>query len=140
MVKDAVPLAECRSALVLKLRHHGDVLLATPVLSVRKAHAPRLEIDALVYDDTTPMLAGHPALAQLHSVGRNWRSLGAWRQFSEERGLLRSLRSRGSDLLIHLTEHPRGAWLSRLVRARYGVAPVIADRGRWWRKSFTHLY
>jgi len=140
MVKDAIPLGECARALVVKLRHHGDVLLAAPVLSVLKAHAPRLEIDALVYDDTAPMLAGHPALSQLHSVGRNWRSLGAWGQFSEERGLLRTLRSRGYDLLVHLTEHPRGAWLSRLLRARYSVAPVMADRGRWWRKSFTHLY
>ena len=62
MVKDAVPLGECARALVVKLRHHGDVLLAAPVLSVLKAHAPRLEIDALVYDDTAPMLEGHPAL------------------------------------------------------------------------------
>ena len=140
MVRDAIPLGECARALVIKLRHHGDVLLAVPVLSVLKAHAPRLEVDALVYDDTAPMLAGHPALAQLHSVGRNWRSLGAWGQFSEERGLLRTLRLRGYDLFVHLTEHPRGAWLSRLLRARYSVAPVMTDRGRWWRKSFTHLY
>ena len=140
MVKDAIPLAECSRALVVKLRHHGDVLLAAPVLSVLKAHAPRLEIDALVYDDTAPMLAGHPALAQLHSVGRNWRSGGAWGQFAEERALLRTLRSRAYQLLIHLTEHPRGAWLSRLLRARYSVAPVMGDRGRWWRNSFTHLY
>ena len=140
MVKDAIPLGECLRALVVKLRHHGDVLLAAPVLSVLKAHAPRLEIDALVYDDTAPMLAGHPALAQLHIVGRDWRTLGAWAQFSEERRLLRMLRSRGYDLLVHLTEHPRGAWLSRLLRVRHSVAPHMADRGRWWRKSFTHLY
>ena len=48
MVKDAVPLGECRRALVLKLRHHGDVLLAAPVLSVLKAHAPALEVDLFV--------------------------------------------------------------------------------------------
>ena len=69
MVKDAVPLGDCRRALVIKLRHHGDVLLAAPVLSVLKARAPQMEVDALVYDDTAPMLEGHPALAQLH-VGR----------------------------------------------------------------------
>ena len=140
MVKDAIPLGECSRALVVKLRHHGDVLLAAPVLSVLKAHAPRLEIDALVYDDTAPMLAGHPALAQLHIVGRDWRSLGAWAQFSQERALLHALRARGFDLLVHLTEHPRGAWLSRLLRVRHSVAPHMADRGRWWRNSFTHFY
>jgi heptosyltransferase-3 len=140
MVKDAVPLAECARALVVKLRHHGDVLLAAPVLSVLKTHAPRLEIDALVYDDTAPMLEGHPALAQLHRIGRAWRELGAWTQLAREQSLLRALRARRYDLLLHLTEHPRGAWLTRLLGARYSVAPHVLDRGSWWRRSFTHLY
>ena len=52
MLADAVPLADLRRALVIKLRHHGDVLLASPVLSVLKNHAPQVEIDALVYADT----------------------------------------------------------------------------------------
>src|SRR5579871_3245411 len=112
MVRDAVPLGECARALVIKLRHHGDVLLAAPVLGALKAHAPRLEVDALVYDDTAAMLEGHPALAQLHRVGRDWRALGPWQRLSQERALLRRLRSRRYDLLVHLTEHPRGAWLS----------------------------
>jgi heptosyltransferase-3 len=140
MVRDAIPLAQCARALVVKLRHHGDVLLAAPVLSVLKAHAPRLEVDALVYDDTASMLEGHPALAQLHRIGRDWRSLGTWSQLANERALLKTLRARDYDLLVHLTEHPRGAWLSRLLGARHNVAPQVADRGRWWRGSFTHFY
>jgi len=140
MLKDAVPLGECGRALVTKLRHHGDVLLAAPVLSVLKAHAPRMEIDALIYDETVPMLEGHPALARLHTIGRGWRSLGVFDQFSEEKNLFKQLRERRYDLLVHLTEHPRGAWLARLLRVRYGVAPIVAGRGAWWRTSFTHLY
>src|SRR5919198_5598745 len=140
MVRDAIPLAECARALVVKLRHHGDVLLAAPVLSVLKAHAPTLEVDALVYDDTAPMLAGHPALAELHCIGRKWRSLGVWQRLRHERALLRALRRRKYDVLVHLTEHPRGAWLARLLGVRYSVAPTVPDRGRWWRKSFTHFY
>src|SRR5689334_11626546 len=103
MVKDAVPLGECGRALVVKLRHHGDVLLAAPVLSVLKAHAPTLEVDALVYDDTAPMLAGHPALALLHTVGRQWRSLGPLERLRREKALLGVLRARRYDLLIHLS-------------------------------------
>ena len=140
MVRDAVPLGECARALVVKLRHHGDVLLAAPVLSVLKAHAPKLEVDALVYDDTAPMLDGHPALAQLHCIGRKWRHLGVWQRLRHERVLLRALRARRYDLLVHLTEHPRGAWLARLLGVRYAVAPIQRERGAWWRKSFTHLY
>src|SRR5689334_13411581 len=98
MVKDTVPLGECTRALVVKLRHHGDVLLAAPVLSVLKAHAPALEIDALVYEDTRPMLSGHPALAELHSVDRDWKRLGRVAQLRREWRLLRTLRSRRYDL------------------------------------------
>src|SRR6266581_3619656 len=54
MVRDAVPLTECGRALVVKLRHHGDVLLAAPVLTTLKSHAPKLEVDALIYDDAAP--------------------------------------------------------------------------------------
>ncbi|HET7671067.1 MAG TPA: hypothetical protein VFK84_11715, partial [Burkholderiales bacterium] len=139
-MRDAVPLGECGRALVVKLRHHGDVLLAAPVLSVLKAHAPRIEVDALVYDETAPMLAGHPALSQLHTVGRKWRALGVLKQLSMERGLLSQLKARRYDLLVHLTEHPRGAWLARLLGVRYAVAPIQPQRGRWWRNSFTHFY
>ena len=140
MLKDAVPLGECARALVVKLRHHGDVLLAAPVLTVLKAHAPRIEVDALVYDDTAQMLEGHPALSKLHVTGRKWRELGALQRFSRERELFKALRARRYDLLVHLSEQPRGAWLARTLGARYRVGPMVADRGAFWRRSFTHLY
>src|ERR1051326_3646651 len=118
MVKDAVPLGALRRALVVKLKHHGDVLLAAPVLSVLKAHAPQLEVDALVYDETAPMLEGHPALARLHTVGKKWRALGVLERVSRERRLFAALRERRYDLLVHLSEQPRGAWLARALRVR----------------------
>ena len=138
MVKDAVPLGECGRALVVKLRHHGDVLLAAPVLSVLRAKG--LEVDALVYDDTMPMLEGHPALAQLHVVGRKWRTVGAVTRLSLEKQLFGRLRARRYDLLVHLSEQPRGAWLARTLGARYSVAPRMPDRGAFWTNSFTHVY
>jgi len=107
---------------------------------VLKAHAPAIEVDALVYDDTAPMLAAHPALARLHTVGRRWRSLGALERLRRERALFSELRSRRYDLLLHLSEHTRGAWLARTLGVRYAVGPVDRERGRWWPKSFTHLY
>src|SRR5688500_13386493 len=140
MVKDAVPLGECGRALVVKLRHHGDVLLASPVLAVLKSHAPAMEIDALVYDDTAQMLEGHPALAQLHTVGRHWKKDSPLRRLKSEISLFRALRNRRYDLMVHLSEQPRGAWLARTLGARYSVAPRMAGRGRYWAKSFTHFY
>jgi len=140
VLKDSVPLDSLARALVVKLRHHGDVLLATPVLSALKAHAPRCEVDALVYDDTAPMLAGHPALAQVHTVGRGWRDSGAFARLGPERGLYAALRARGYDLLVHLSEQPRGAWLARHLGVKWSVAPRVPGRGKFWERSFTHLY
>src|SRR5688572_18647251 len=129
MVKDAVPLGECGRVLVVKLRHHGDVLLAAPVLSVLKAHSPATEVDALVYDDTAPMLAGHPALARLHTVGRRWRSLSPLARLRHEKALFGELRARRYDLLLHLSEHTRGAWLARMLGVPYAVGPIDRERG-----------
>ena len=138
MVKDAVPLGECGRALVIKLRHHGDVLLTAPVLSALKARG--VEVDALVYDDTAPMLQGHPSLSQLHFVGRKWKKLGILSRLLREKKLFSDLKARRYGLIVHLSEQPRGAWLARTLGARYSVAPKIADRGALWAKSFTHLF
>ena len=137
MVKDAVPLGECGRALVIKLRHHGDVLLAAPVLSVLGARG--VEVDALAYDETAPMLEGHPALSRLHLVGRKWRAAG-FSRLRQEKRLFGELRERSYGLIVHLSEQPRGAWLARTLGARYSVAPRVADRGAFWANSFTHLF
>ncbi|MDF3011428.1 MAG: lipopolysaccharide heptosyltransferase [Burkholderiales bacterium] len=140
MVADRVPLEDCARALVVKMRHHGDVLLAAPVLSALKSANPKLEVDALVYDDTAPMFEGHPALSQLFTVGRGWRNRPLPARLAPEWRLLSALRKRRYDLLVHLTEHPRGAWLARLLGPRYSVAPIIPRRGAFWRRSFTYYY
>ena len=67
-LRDAVPLGEIKRVLVIKLRHHGDVLVSSPVFSVLKAHAPHAEIDALVYADTAEMLTLHPAISTVHTL------------------------------------------------------------------------
>lgn len=140
MLKDPVDLQSVRRALVTKLRHHGDVLLSSPVFSVLKAHAPHLEIDALVYADTAAMLTGNPSVSRVYAVDRGWKKLGLLDQAGAEWAALQQLRSRDYDLLIHLTEHPRGAWLARLLGPRYRVAAAYPDAPRWWKSSFSHLY
>lgn len=135
---DGIDCGQLRRALVIKLRHHGDVLLASPVLAALKRAAPQCEIDAMVYADTAAMLRGHPALAQLHLVPRERE--GGWLQrLAAERRLLATLRERGYDLIVHLTDHPRGARLAWRLKPRWSVA-FERDAGRWWwRRAFTHL-
>lgn len=140
MLKDPVDLQSLRRVLVIKLRHHGDVLLASPLFSVLKKHAPQLEVDALVYADTAAMLSDNPALSRVFCVDREWKSSGWLAQGREEWRLLQQLRRREYDLLIHLSEHPRGAWLARLLGAGKAVAPNYGGRSRWWKRSFTHRF
>jgi heptosyltransferase-3 len=135
---DAIDLAKVKRVLVIKLRHHGDVLLSSPVLSVLKNAAPQAEIDALVYADTAPMLRGHPALSRLHLQPRGRK--GAWHErLGAERALLQAMQDRHYDLVVHLTDHPRGAWLAKVLRPRWSVAFVRATGQWWWRHAFTHL-
>ena len=139
MVEDAVPLEAVRRALVVKLRHHGDVLLASPVFSALKRKAPHVEIDALVYADTAPMLTGHPSIREVFGIDRAWKTLGSFEQTAAEWKLFSQLRGRRYDLIVHLTENWRGAWLARTLGTRWSVAPRMAGRNRFWKKSFTHL-
>ena len=138
MPAEAFSATRLRRALVIKLRHHGDVLLAAPVISMLKRVAPQCEVDALVYADTAPMLEGHPALAQLHLIDRDWKRQGVRRQAAAEGKLISRLRQRHYDLVVHLSVHTRGAWLVRLLRPHWSVAPKF--RPGFWTNSFTHLY
>ncbi|MBI3545261.1 MAG: putative lipopolysaccharide heptosyltransferase III [Gammaproteobacteria bacterium] len=141
MLEDAVDLPSLHRVLVVKLRHLGDVLLTSPVFTVLKNHAPQLEIDALVYRDTEPMLAGYSAISQIFTVDREWKKQGWQTQIAHEWNLFSALRARQYDLIIHLTENSRGALLALLLGARHSVArDYRRKRGRLWRNSFTHLY
>ena len=113
MVPDAINLASVHRALVVKLRHHGDVLLSSPVFQVLKNRAPHIEIDALVYADTHERLAGHPAVSGIETVDRAWKRQGLATQARFETALLQRLRARNYQLLVHLTDHWRGAWLAQ---------------------------
>ena len=138
---DAVDLGSIGRVLVVKLRHHGDVLLTSPVFSVLKRHAPHLELDALVYRDTREMLTLHPAITNVFTIDRAWKRETAWTRLGHEWRLLRQLRARGYDLLIHLTESYRGAMLAQWLAPRVRVAQRYgARRGRFWHGSFTHVF
>lgn len=141
MSANPIPCGELSRALVIKLRHHGDVLLSTPVFSALKRAAPQCEIDALIYDETAEMLSGHPAIAQIHAIGRNWKRLGAVAQAREEWRVFAALRARRYDLIVHLTDSWRGAWLARSLRPKFSVAGFSPLRppSKLWANSFTHL-
>lgn len=138
--KPSIDFEKIHRILIIKLRHHGDVLLSSPVFQVLKNHYPHLELDALVYEDTLDMLSGHPAIDQLHTIDRSWKNQGIIKQFQHEAGLLSTLRKRKYDLVIHLTEHNRGVFLTRLLKPQYAITARRTDKHRLWYRSFTHHY
>lgn len=139
-----IDTAQIRRILVVKLRYHGDVLLTSPVFSVLKERLPNVEIDALIYDETRPMLENHPAIANIITISRAWKK-NKLTQIKKELELLKTLKARKYDLIIHLTEHWRMAWTTRILKPRYSVAPFMDFKhNRWyhkfWKKSFKKLF
>jgi heptosyltransferase-3 len=138
---DAINFQQVKKVLVTKLRHHGDVLLSSPVFTALKNHYPHLEIDALIYQETHPMLNFHPAITEIFCIDKSWKKSGQLYSLKQEWELLKRLKARKYDLVIHLTESWRGAFLSKLLNPRFSVAGSYGHkRGKLWNRSFTHLY
>lgn len=133
-------LAGIRRVLVIKLRHHGDVLLTSPVFSALKQAMPGAEIDAYVYRDTLPMLDGHPSISGYRLYDRSWKDLPRWARLRCELRLLREINQGGYDMVINLTEGDRGAIAMLASGARYRVGWDPGSSGMLFkRKLYTHI-
>ena len=129
-------LGSVQKILVIKLRHLGDVLLASPVFANLKKAFPDSEIDAYVWKEAKPILEGHPAIHSFHLHDRTWKTMPFQQRILKELKLLREIRAQKYDLVISLTEGDRGAIAARVSGARTRVG---VDSGKKSRKSFTHL-
>lgn len=120
-----VDFKKVKRILVIKLRHHGDVLLSTPIYKNLRRHAPKARIDLYLYQETTPMLEGDPSIGLIHSYDKGWKKRGFWYRVYKELSLLLRLRRERYDLVINLTEGDRGAIVALLSGAPYriGVDP-----------------
>ena len=83
-----------------------------------KAQAPQREIDALVYDDTAPMLEGHPGARAAAVVGRNWKKAGFLSRLASGTAALR----RAARAPLRPDRAPHRAAARRLARALAGRA------------------
>ncbi len=108
-----------KNILLIKLRHHGDMLLTTPAINALRQRYPQANIDVLLYKETRPMLEAHPAIRQLHIIDRNWKKEGGWRKFQHEMALLSAVRKCHYDVVINLADQ----WRSAIITAASG-APV----------------
>ncbi len=112
-------LSKVKKILVIKLRHHGDVLLTSPVFSLLKKALPETHIDAFIYSDTRPMLEGHPAIRHFFEYDKQWKKLSGMGRFFKELFLGLSLVRQKYDLVINLTEGFGGALVCLFSGSRY---------------------
>lgn len=131
-------MSEFKRILVTKLRHHGDVLLTSPIFTTLRRHYPNAQIDVIVYAETADMLTLHPAINNVLIIDRKWKKLGVWRHFLKELALIRHIKSQHYDLLLHLTESMRGFWFAQLGKIPHGVTFYNENRKRlfFWKKKF----
>ncbi len=125
--------------LLVKLRHHGDVLLTTPLIDALHDYFPGVTVDVLIYRETLDMLRHNPRVTQCFTIDRQWKKQGILAQIREELRLLRLLRARRYDTLIHLTESWRGVMLANGLGASCRIAFDYPRRQSWrWRTSFNY--
>ncbi|NLU15075.1 MAG: putative lipopolysaccharide heptosyltransferase III [Serratia liquefaciens] len=143
MMNDAPALAPDTSIqriLIVKLRHHGDMLLITPVINTLQQNYPQAQIDVLLYKETQEMLASHPALSNVFVIDRQWKKQGTNAHLSHELNLIRQLKARRYDLVVNLADQWRSAILARLTGARIRLGFDFPKRqGFLWRHCHTHL-
>jgi heptosyltransferase-3 len=133
-------LSLVKRLLVIKMRHHGDVLLTSPLFSNLKKAIPNAQIDAFIYKDTLPMLEGHPAISGYLLYDRGWKKLSLLKKIGKEVGLLKAIRSKGYDLVINLTEGDRGAIAAMVSGSKCRVGFDPKGSGLLGKhKAFTHV-
>lgn len=118
-------LSKVKKVLVIKLRHLGDVLLATPLFSALKNAIPHAHIDAHVYEAAVPILEGHPSIHEIIPCKKK----GFFHN-------LRAIRKNTYDLVINLTEGDRGVLIAYFSRAKLRVS--YPPKGKWQKKLVTH--
>ena len=107
-----------KRVLVIRLQNHGDVLLTTPVFSTLRSAFPAVEVDALVYAETLPIVAANPDLTQIWALPRGRQAGRGMARMRRLRGLLLGIRRRKYDWVLHLNDQWFGALAALVSGAR----------------------
>lgn len=116
----AEDLARVRSALVIRHRAGGDLLLTTPALRALRQGLPGARIDVLAARGMGGLLRGNPDVDRVLEFGR--------RSLPSQAVLYWSVARAGYDLVLDLVSNPRTAFLTRLTRAPIRVGYDIPGR------------
>ncbi|VUS68384.1 putative lipopolysaccharide heptosyltransferase III [Klebsiella huaxiensis] len=107
--------------LVIKLRHHGDMLLITPLIHALKQQYPAAHVDVLLYEETRDMLAANADINHIYGIDRRWKKQGTGHQLKMEWQLIRTLRQQRYDMVLNLADQ----WPSAIITKLTGAATRI---------------
>ena len=124
MVPDPIGVDSLRRVLVVKLRHHGDVLLSSPVFQRAGERARRTPRSTRWCTPTRATCSrGTRRSRGIHTIDREWKRQGLARcRRGARRRCSRSFASARYQLIVHLTEP-----LARRL-ARAAAAPALVGR------------
>lgn len=124
MLRVRVALKAYQNILVIKLKHIGDVLVATPVFTALKEAYPKSRLSVLVDKGTEDMVTLNPVVDEVIVLDR---AEGAplFSRFLRQAIFTLELRSKKFDLVLELSAGDRGAFLSFVTgaKARIGFEP-----------------
>lgn len=125
------------SILLIKLRHHGDVLLTTPVARTLKAHFPDCHVDMLVYEESAILLKNNSDLRNVWTIDRQKK--GYFKIWSSLR-LLYQLAFKRYDWVIHLSDQTLGGLFAIFLFPKKSVAIDYPKRRNiFWHFCFKNL-
>ena len=133
----AMKAREPQRVLVIRLMHHGDVLLTTPLFSALKRHLPGAEIDALVYAETVPIIAANPELSRIWPLPRSKDTGTGWAHMRDLFALMAKIRRCRYDWVLHLDDRWVGALAALASGATLRVSYKLRKRDNpIWRRAF----
>jgi heptosyltransferase III len=115
--------------LVIKLRHIGDVLLATPVFRTLKEAFPQARLTALVNRGTESVLRHHPDLHEILVAEKG--------PVTAQLRFIRELRRKRFDCVVDLTDGDRSAFMSLATGAKTRIG--FNAEHRWRGLFYTHV-
>ncbi len=120
--------------LIIQLKHLGDILLTTPVISALKEAWPQAAVSALTPLGMEAMLTEHPLLAEVLTIDRSDRSPWGFLRFAA------GLRQRRFDLVLEFSAGDRGAIYTWITGAKTRLGFDHPRRPAWQRHfAFTSL-
>jgi len=136
-----------RRILVTRLRYLGDIAMSTVVLEVLRRGDPDCVLGYCCEDGHASLLAGHPALNQVHALAAKRQGSDAAARAAQAAsasgqvtangtlGTVLGLRRARYDLAVDLFFNPRSAWLLRLAGIPLRIGGATSKSRR---RLYTH--